>query len=218
MLLIFDCDGVVVDSMTIHTEVEAEAYRTLGIDMTPAEIGRRYAGVSQAAILESFARERGCAVPPGFEAMIEQKKEQAFRARLRPIPGVEQALARLKGIPRCLASGARMEQLRLTLSLTHLYDAFAPNVFSAEMVKRGKPAPDLFLLAAERMGHPPQDCVVIEDGAAGVQGAKAAGMRAIGFTGDASCGKDHAAWLREAGAQAVFADMGQLPRLVKSMA
>jgi beta-phosphoglucomutase-like phosphatase (HAD superfamily) len=113
-----------------------------------------------------------------------------------------------------VASSSTLARLRHSLGLTGLYARFAPHVFSAEQVARGKPAPDLFLHAATEMGYAPARCLVIEDSTSGVRGAVAAGMRVWGFIGGGHCADGHAARLRDAGAERVFSHMADLPALL----
>ena len=215
MILIFDCDGVVLDSMVLHTEVEAESYASLGIMIEAAELVRRFSGVSQEEVSRTLSRETHISVPLDFDELVEQQKEKAFTARLEAIPGISDALKALDHMPRCIASGTGVSGLKHMLGVTGLYDSFAPHIYSSEMVTRGKPAPDLFLFAADRMGYMPQDCFVIEDGTAGIEAGVAAGMRVLGFTGGSHCGSDHASRLEAAGAEFVFCDMRELPNIIK---
>jgi beta-phosphoglucomutase-like phosphatase (HAD superfamily) len=130
------------------------------------------------------------------------------------MPGVGEALARLP-VPRCVASSSSPERIRLSLSLTGLLEMLHPHIYSASMVARGKPAPDLFLHAAEKMGVRREDCVVVEDSPAGIDAARRAGMRVFAFTGGS-----HAAAAGLADAleglrpDAIFSDMRLLPDLV----
>jgi HAD superfamily hydrolase (TIGR01509 family) len=218
MLLIFDCDGVILDSMNIHTEVEAAAYNSIGIKITPAQVARRFAGYPQPAISKILSEETGISIPPELHGLMKTNKKAIFAERLQPVPGIREALKELDGIPRCIASGTGVAGLTYTLGLTGLYDHFAPHIYSSEMVKRGKPFPDLFLHAAEQAGHAPKDCIVIEDAGAGVEAALAAGMRVFGFSGGSHCGPDHAAFLKDAGAETVFAHMDMLPGLIRGLA
>jgi HAD superfamily hydrolase (TIGR01509 family) len=210
MLLIFDCDGVVLDSMLLHGEVESEAYGKLGIKISPQELSRRFAGFPQADVSKVLEQETGCKVPPDFDV----EKEKIFTQHLKAIPHVSDVLDVLWDVPRCIASGTGVAALKHMLDLVGLYDQFAPHIFSSEMVVRGKPAPDLFLFAAKRMGVEPKDCLVLEDGIAGVQGAKAAGMRVFGFVGGSHCDAKHGDRLKDEGAEIVFSDMRELPSLI----
>src|SRR5262249_51907788 len=127
---------------------------------------------------------------------------------------IHQCLDALAGIATCVASSSSPEMLEKMLRQTRLWDRFAPNVFSAKQVRKGKPAPDLFLFAAERMGAAPQQCIVIEDSVAGVEAAKAAAMLSIGFIGGCHCAPDQANRLCRSGAQKVVSDMSGLAELL----
>jgi HAD superfamily hydrolase (TIGR01509 family) len=214
MLLIFDCDGVLLDSMLLHNEVEADVYREQGIEIAPQELGRRFAGVPLCEEFKILERETGCKLSPLLEIEMAQRKRLVFADRLKTMPGIDDVLDTLKDIPRCIASGTRLDELIHALDIVNLHDLFAPHVFSSEMVARGKPFPDLFLYAAEVMGHLPKDCLVIEDGEAGVKAAQAAGMRVLGFVGGGHCDSDHGERLKSAGASLVFSDMHELPGLI----
>ena len=113
-----------------------------------------------------------------------------------------------------MASSGTPEKIRHGLTCAGLYDRLTPHIFSAVQVKRGKPAPDLFLFAAEQMGAAPERCVVVEDSVPGVTGARAAGMMVLGFHGGSHCAPGHPAMLQKAGAVATFDDMRQLPGLI----
>ena len=136
---------------------------------------------------------------------------------MKAIPRIHETLDALWDIPRCIASGSGVVSLKHMLSLVGLYDHFAPHIFSSEMVPRGKPAPDLFLFAANKMGVEPKECLVLEDGLAGIQGAKAAGMRVFGFVGGSHCDEGHGARLKDEGAEIVFSDMRELPSLLDGL-
>jgi HAD superfamily hydrolase (TIGR01509 family) len=219
MLIIFDCDGVVLDSMALHNEIESEAYAKLGIHIPPRELAKRFSGMKLADEFKILERETGVVFPPDAEARIDARKEKVFTERLKAVPHIVETLDALKGIPRCLASGSTLHQLHHGLTITGLYNRFAPHIFSAEQVAHGKPAPDLFLFAAGQMGVAPEDGLVIEDAVAGIQGARAAGMRAFGFVGGTHCDAGHSDGkqgerLMAAGAELVFADLRELPGLI----
>lgn len=215
MLLIFDCDGVVVDSMHLHTEVESEAFRSVGISVTPKELALRFSGVGDAEVHRILSQESGRAIPPDIAIQIERRKKEVFAERLKPVAGIREALKRIDTKPRCLASGTGTDLLYYLLGIAGLYEEFAPHIYSSEMVLRGKPFPDLFLHAAKELGHAPETCLVIEDGVPGVQAGRAAGMRVLGFVGGSHCDQGHGARLVSAGAEFVFSDMRELPRLIE---
>ncbi|HZH51400.1 MAG TPA: HAD-IA family hydrolase [Microvirga sp.] len=208
MLLIFDCDGVLVDSEPLSCRIDAEILTRLGIPYTADEIARSFVGVSQKDMIARIEAERGVTLPDDIGDQINQAIFARFETDLRPIEGVRDAILALP-YRRCVASSSLPQRIALSLRVTGLADLF-DNVFSATEVPRGKPAPDLFLHAAARMSTAPADCLVIEDSLAGVQAARAAGMRVIGFTGGGHCGPEHAERLREAGAAAVVERMADL--------
>ena len=209
-LVIFDCDGVLVDSERLAVRVEARLLSALGWQIGEDEVLRRFVGRSDAHMRREIERELGRPVPE-WDARYAAAMGEAFRAELQAVPGVVAALDRLT-VPSCVASSGTHEKMRLTLGLTGLHDRFAGRIHSATEVAAGKPAPDLFLHAASRMGVAPARCVVVEDSAAGVQAARAAGMRSLGYAG----GLTPASWLEGPGT-VVFDDMADLDGLVASL-
>lgn len=216
-LLIFDCDGVLIDSEGLAARVHAAALRRAGQAVDATTLIRRFTGVPDAEMCRILELESGRSLPADYGAVIASALETAYRLELRPVPGVEGALAALTG-RRCVASSSMPAKLRLGLELTGLYDHFAPHVYSAAVVPRGKPAPDLFLHAAAAMGVAAAACLVIEDSVAGVTAALAAGMPALGFVGGSHCVAGDGERLAAAGAVAVFANMALLPTLVDQAA
>jgi HAD superfamily hydrolase (TIGR01509 family) len=212
-LVIFDCDGVLIDSELIGARVEAAELGRVGMPLAEAEILTRFLGMSAEAMYAALEAEHGRALPQGFAATVQAAIDAAFERDLQVIPGIHETLDRLP-MASCVASSSTLARLRHSLGLTGLYARFAPHVFSAEQVARGKPAPDLFLHAAAAMGGAPARCLVIEDSSSGVRGAVAAGMRVWGFVGGGHCADGHAARLREAGAARVFDRMPDLPALL----
>ena len=160
-------------------------------------------------MLDIIEHEWGRALPSSYAARVGEMIESGFRQSLAPIDGVAQLLDALR-LPRCVASSSLPEQIRRKLELTGLLTQFGENLFSATMVARGKPAPDLFLYAAEQLRTAPTRCLVIEDSPAGIDAAIAAGMTAIGFSGGSHCGPAHAARLQARGAKLVSANMREL--------
>jgi HAD superfamily hydrolase (TIGR01509 family) len=207
-LVIFDCDGVLIDSELLSVRADRECLAEDGIDLSADEILDRYTGLSLAAMLGDLETRYGRPLPD-FATRHQIRLRRLFEADLRPIPGVTAVLDRL-ACRSCVASSGTPERIQHALSLVGLLDRFAPHVFSATAVARGKPAPDLFLYAAERMGVMPQRCVVIEDSVPGVAAAVAAGMPAIGFTGGSHCRPGDDARLAAEGAALVIDRMAQL--------
>ena len=207
-LVIFDCDGVLVDSERLAVRVEAAVLAELGWPLSQAEVIERFMGRSQAFMLQAIQEQLGGRLPDGWQQRLDRGYRAAFDAELTPVDGVVEALDRI-ATPTCVASGGSHEMLRHTLGLTGLYQRFEGCIFSASEVAEGKPAPDLFLHAAARMGAEPAACAVVEDSRYGVQAARAAGMRAFGYTGGLTPPE------RLAGPRTVlFDDMRRLPDLL----
>ncbi|MGH6709877.1 MAG: HAD family hydrolase [Bradyrhizobium sp.] len=212
-LIIFDCDGVLVDSEVISCRAHAETLTRHGYPITADQVLKRFLGVSDREARLTIEAELGRSLPGDFEAQMKQAALQRYADELGAIPHVGAAIAAI-ALPKCVASSGTPEKIRHGLSCAGLYDVLAPNIFSATQVKRGKPAPDLFLFAAERMNVPPAQCLVIEDSVPGVTGGRAAGMVVFGYHGGSHCGPGHAELLRTAGATITFDDMRQLPDLI----
>jgi HAD superfamily hydrolase (TIGR01509 family) len=212
-LLIFDCDGVLVDSELLACRAGIEALAAMGHAMAPDAFTERFAGLSFKDVLAALEVELGGPLPARFAAEVARRSADLFARDLRAVTGVDRALAGL-ALPKCVASSSVPEGLEAKLRLTGLLGWFAPALFSSAMVARGKPAPDLFLYAARRMGAAPGRCLVIEDSMPGIAAARAAGMTAFGFVGASHCRPGHADRLAAAGAALVFDDMGALPGLV----
>ncbi|SDH48121.1 HAD family hydrolase [Nonomuraea jiangxiensis] len=176
-LVIFDCDGVLVDSEPISVRVGTAAVRRLGWTIDEAEYAARFVGCTK----EYWAEQIG-ETPPGWRERLDAEYVAAVTAELRTIEGIEDVLDRLE-VPSCVASNGRHATIRRSLELTGLARHFDGRVFSAEDVARGKPAPDLFLHAAATMGAAPERCVVVEDSPFGVTAAVTAGMRCLAFAG-----------------------------------
>jgi HAD superfamily hydrolase (TIGR01509 family) len=213
-LVIFDCDGVLIDSEYLAARVESQLLTELGMPLTPAEITGHFSGLSEASMREGLETMFDRPLPADFEDTARARMESVFERELEAIVGVAEAVAAIDA-PKCVASSSDPERLRHTLGLVGLFDAFAPRIFSAVEVRRGKPAPDLFLHAAARCGVAPEHCTVIEDSRFGVEAARAAGMRALGFVGGRHCGPDRADQLHAAGAHRVFGDMAELAALLR---
>ncbi len=206
-LVIFDCDGVLVDSERLAVVVESRLITSLGWALTPDDVLERFVGRSDAYMLSEIETGLGRAVPE-WPDLYREHLYAAFHDELTPVDGVTAAIDALE-VPTCVASSGTHEKMALTLGLTGLLDRFDGRIFSTTEVANGKPAPDLFLHAAERMGAAPERCVVVEDSRSGVEAARAAGMRALGYAG----GLTPAEWLAGPGTT-VFTDMADLPGLV----
>jgi HAD superfamily hydrolase (TIGR01509 family) len=216
-LVIFDCDGVLVDSEIISFRVEAAALSGAGIPVTTEALMKRFVGTSSASMYAVLAREHALTLPADFEARTTERALACFDAELQPIKGIAELLAGLQAA-RCVASSSAPDRIRHSLRLAGILPYFEPHIFSAKQVARGKPAPDLFLFAAERMGVAPKHCLVIEDSVAGVTAARTAGMAVLGFTGGSHCLPGHGEKLAAAGAQAVFDSMAEIASRLREMA
>jgi HAD superfamily hydrolase (TIGR01509 family) len=212
-LIIFDCDGVLVDSEIISCRAHAQTLTRHGYPITADQVLDRFLGVSDREARQIIEAEIERRLPDDFEAQVRQATLQFYASELRPISHVGETIVAI-GLPKCVASSGTPEKIRHGLTCADLYDQFAPHIFSASEVKRGKPAPDLFLFAAERMRAAPARCLVIEDSVPGVTGAVAAGMTVLGFHGGSHCRPGYGNTLRAAGATMTFDDMRQLPGLI----
>jgi HAD superfamily hydrolase (TIGR01509 family) len=181
-LVIFDCDGVLVDSEPISLRLLLETLARAGLALDPADARARFLGRSLASTREILREDFGLTLTDAALAEMRRRLHAAFRAELAPIPGIAQTLDALP-CPYCVASSSQPERIELSLTVTGLWPRFRGRAFSATMVARGKPAPDLFLYAARALGYPPAACLVVEDSPAGIAAAKAAGMRVAAFTG-----------------------------------
>lgn len=213
-LIIFDCDGVLVDSEVISCRAHADVLTRHGYPITSEQVFARFLGRSTRQANLEIETELGRKLPEAYHGDLQDELYRAFEADLEAIRGIRDVLDVVTQAV-CVASSGSHQRMRVSLGSTGLYERLAPNIFSASQVTNGKPAPDLFLFAASEMGVPPERCVVIEDSLAGIAGARAAGMTVFGFCGGSHCGDGHAETLRQAGADLIFADMHQLPELVR---
>jgi HAD superfamily hydrolase (TIGR01509 family) len=207
-LVIFDCDGVLVDSEPIAVRVDVEVLGRLGWTLTEAEIIERFVGRSEAYMTNEIEAAIGRSLPGGWEREFSTLYREALEAELQPVEGIVDALEQI-ALPTCVASSSTHERIRFTLGLTGLVERFDGRIFSATDVTDGKPAPDLFLHAAAALGAEPAHCAVIEDSVYGVQAARAAGMHAFAYAG----GVIPADRLSGPGTT-VFSDMRALPVLL----
>jgi HAD superfamily hydrolase (TIGR01509 family) len=209
-LVIFDCDGVLVDSEPIALRLLLETLDEAGLPLDPEEAHARFLGRSLASTREILAQDYGIALTDDALAEMRRRLYAAFRAELRPIPGIAEALDALPA-PYCVASSSQPERIELSLTVAGLWPCFRGRAFSATMVSRGKPAPDLFLFAADCLGYAPTTCLVVEDSPAGISAAKAAGMRVVAFTGGSHATTDaHRSAIAALGPEAVIDDIRAL--------
>jgi len=208
-VVIFDCNGVLVDSEPIANAVLADAFERAGVPVTAESVTRRFHGRRTADILAAVEAETNQRLPEDFGATVAGAMLRRLRSELRAVPHAAHALTWIRG-PKAVASSSSIDRIRLSLEVTGLLRFFEPRLFSANYVANGKPAPDLFRFAAERLQADPADCIVVEDSAPGVAAAAAAGMRPIGFVGQSSSEGDLVRDLAEAGARVVIADLRAL--------
>jgi HAD superfamily hydrolase (TIGR01509 family) len=208
-LVIFDCDGVVVDSERITHEVFGTFIRSLGADLTEEEMFERFLGRSLADCLAIVEKLTGRAAPADALDRYREERDRVLRERVQPIAGVRDVLENL-AIPFCIASSGDHAKMRATLGATGLAPLFEGRVYSATEVAHAKPAPDIFLHAARRMGSDPARTAVIEDSVNGVLAGCAAGMTVYGFAGLIPPAR-----LAAAGAHATFTRMEELPALLR---
>jgi HAD superfamily hydrolase (TIGR01509 family) len=213
-LIIFDCDGVLVDSEVISCRAHADVLSRHGYPITSDEVFERFLGRSTRQANLEIETELGRKLPDDYHAELQAELFGNFERDLEAIRGIHDALDLITQRV-CVASSGSHQRMRVSLGSTSLYERLAPNIFSASQVKNGKPAPDLFLFAVSEMKVPPERCVVIEDSVAGITGARAAGMTVFGFCGGSHCGPGYTEILRQAGADLTFDDMRQLPELVR---
>jgi HAD superfamily hydrolase (TIGR01509 family) len=213
-LVIFDCDGVLVDSEVLVSEAEAELLAAVGVVLTPAQIIEQFVGLSEAEMTRRVHLAWGVLLDDEFQAVKNERVALLLSTRLQPVEGIASVVASLD-VPVCVASSSSPERIRLSLATTGLASFFGANVYSAHMVQHGKPAPDLFLLAASSMRTRPAQCVVVEDSPFGVAGGVAAGMTVLGFTGGSHCVPETAGRLLAAGASAVAASSQELAPLLR---
>jgi HAD superfamily hydrolase (TIGR01509 family) len=218
MLLIFDCDGVLVDSEILSARVDCALLRELGVEIAPEELAHRFAGYTTARIFRAVGEEIGRTVPDELIRRAEVETDRRLGKEVAPVAGAAAMLDVLDGA-RCICSNSRPERLRLTLRKTGLWDRFRPYVFSAQELGegRGKPAPDIFLHAAKAFATDPADAIVLEDSVAGVTGAVAAGMRVIGFTGASHSWPGHGEALMDAGAATVVRRLADVPATIEAL-
>ena len=213
-LVIFDCDGVLIDSEIPAGRVMSAALLRIGLPWDVEETHARFRGRAFVDCLAEIEDALGAPVPDGWTDSLRAAMLDAAHKGFPAMPYAQEAVAALaeEGRALCVASSSNPPYLAQVLGATGLLPYFDPHVFSAKMVARGKPAPDLFLHAAERMGHTPSECVVVEDSVPGIRAARAAGMRVIGYASDEY---SNVAMLEREGAEVVH-DLRLVPRLLSA--
>lgn len=213
-LVIFDCDGVLLESEILSCSTDAIELTRAGFPYTTEQICEQFLGKTLKSMLATIEADHARPMPDGFADHLKRCNKERFEAELVAVDGIEQVLDGL-AVPFCVASSSDVARLDHSLELVGLHGRFAPHIFSADHVKHSKPAPDLFLHAATSMGFMPDRCLVIEDSPAGVAAGLAAGMTVLGFHGGAHCPPGHGNRLKQAGAHGNFDRMSDLPALIE---
>jgi HAD superfamily hydrolase (TIGR01509 family) len=208
-LVIFDCDGVLVDSEVIASRIFAECLGEAGIALSVYEAMRFGVGKSAVTLALAVEKEFGRTLPVGFTEGMRARVIDVFSRELKPVDGIGALLSALT-LSRCVASNSHIDRVRHALATTGLLPHLDPHIYTAAMVARGKPAPDLFLHAATQHGVAPAQCLVVEDSLSGVSAALAAEMPVVGFVGGSHCRSGHAEAMLEAGCAQVFVRMEEL--------
>ena len=214
-LVIFDCDGVLVDSEALACVVHADVLTAYGYAITAAQVHERFLGRSAREARAEVEAEMGRVLPDAYTDSLRSTIDRVFGEQLQPVPHIGDVLTSLTQ-KKCVASSGTPTRIRSSLATTKLIHHFGEHLYSALQVERGKPAPDLFLFAAAQMRIDPAHCVVIADSIHGVTGAVAAGMTVFGFHGGTHCSPATAGALQAAGAHLVFDDMRRLPALIEA--
>lgn len=216
-LVIFDCDGVLVDSEMLSVSALLEMIALAGGNVSEDIAYEHFLGKSMKSVREILASDFGLDLTDQHLTEMRSELMRKFRQELKPMPGIAQVLPKL-GVPCCVASSGTLERIRYALEVAGLLGLLEPHLFSAAMVARGKPAPDLFLHAADKMRAAPRNCLVVEDSPAGIEAARAAGMRVLAFTGGSHTGNPALkARLASSEPDFIFADMLQLPDLIAGL-
>ena len=211
-LIIFDCDGVLIDSEILVCRLTAEELTRLGYPIMRDEVVARFAGRAEASMAAEIERDWGRPIPAEYYTGIRARIAESYATELEPIPEVAETVRAIQcGV--CVASSSYPEKLESGLRSTGLLDLFDGNVVSASRVANGKPAPDVFLYAAGWMRADASECLVVEDSVPGVRAARGAGMRVVGFTGGRHCGPGHGARLVGAGAERVIERLSELRQI-----
>lgn len=214
--IIFDCDGVLVNTEILSAQAYRNVYARHGLTITP-EAFLRMIGLKQADILSQLRGTEGGLLPPEGDAQLTVEVLELIREHVQPTAGIADVLEGLV-LPFCVASSSDIPRIRLSLGTAGLIDYFEGRILSSSMVKNGKPAPDLFLLAAETLGAEPAECMVFEDSVAGITAAKAAGMFAIGYIGGGHVPPSHREVLLAAGADVVIAEWSEAKAVIAARA
>lgn len=218
-LIIFDCDGVLVDSEFLASEIESEHIRAAGYEITAEEHAERFAGMITKDILMEIERDANIPLQASLLETIRDDLNKRIPEEVEPIDEVHEAISKID-LPKCVCSNSPQGRLEAMLTKTHLISFFGDHIYSSRNVgeKKPKPAPDVFLYAIDKHEAEADYTIVIEDSESGVKGAKAAGARVIGFSGASHIAPGHAEKLMEAGAETVIHRMRDLPATIEALA
>lgn len=216
-LVIFDFDGVIADSELLANAVLAESVSELGLPTSVEDSLALFAGKRSQDIAAMIEARTGRPVPPDFRPRYEGRTLDRFRTELRAVDGARDFIASIAPLPFCIASSSSPERLALSLDVLGLAEVFGGNVFSAAGLERGKPAPDIFLLAAERMGVAPERALIIEDSVTGVTGGVAAGATVVGLLAGSHIRPNHRQGLLAAGAHHVADSFAEIAALLTGL-
>lgn len=216
-LVIFDCDGTLMDSEVLAANLEIEMMKEYGIELTAAEFNHRFAGTSSRHVQKVMEEESGRFFPEDHLKKLDMRMNEKLWREVEAVNGAHEMLDLLDQ-PRCICSNSKMEKLKIELSRAELWDRFRPYVFSSLDLEgvAPKPEPDIFLHAAKEFNVAPKVCTVVEDSVPGIIAAKAAGMRVIGFVGASHTYAGHADRLTEAGAETVVRRLVEIPAVVEA--
>ncbi len=215
--LLFDFDGVVADSEPLANRVLADLLTECGAPTTLEQSYARYVGKQPPEIVTAAAEIHGLDLPADFAGRLLARTLVSFATDLRPVAGFAEFADAFRTAPRAVASSSTPERLAASITALGLEDYFGTHVYSAAMVRRGKPAPDVYLLAAERIGMPADACVVLEDSPSGVRAGVAAGMTVVGLLAGGHIGAGHGERLAAAGAAYVAPDYAAARRYIAAM-
>lgn len=216
-LVIFDCDGVLIDSEIIAARVEAKLLTEAGVAIAAEEIMERYSGLNFGEMMKDIERNADVPLSASMLDQCEKQIDEKLK-KVKILPGAMALVAGLK-TPKCVCSNSASYRLANTLKLTGLKPLFGDNIFSSRDVgtKKPKPAPDVFTFAIEKFGADPSKTIVVEDSVHGVEGARKAGARVVGYTGASHIQPGHADRLTEAGAETVINRLADLPEVIEAL-
>ncbi len=216
--IIFDCDGVLVDSEPLSMRADAEVLARAGIKISEAELHKRFVGTTFQAMVEAIEKQHATKLPANLGDLKNARMNEMYRTELKLVRGVRDALEDIRnmGLSMSIASNGPKERVKLALQLTGLLPYFKNSIVTYEDVPQGKPAPDMYLLAAKNAGVKADDCLVVEDSLTGVTAAVDAGCWTLGFTGTYEDQQAHGEKLKDIGAEAIFSKMADLPMLVET--